>query len=149
MEVDGENETKNSPNLNGKGSVGGTLNEARNDLEQKTEPLDRTTESGNLHSVEKSQVEPEPELPALVMKAQKDGLQMFKLGRFAEAGEHFTQAIDILQKGEKKKAKFNVNVIFFNSGRGNCTRNSKHSRSFVWFFIGQDSAYKGHFHKFL
>ena len=52
---------------------------------------------------EKSQVEPEPELPALVQKAQNDGLKMFKLGRFAEAAEYYTQAIDILQKGKKAK----------------------------------------------
>lgn len=103
MEVDGGKETKTSENLNGKGCVGETSNEARNDMEQQTEPLDKTRESGNLHSVEKSQVEPEPELPALVLKAQKDGSEMFKLGRYAEAAEQFTQAIDILQKGNKGK----------------------------------------------
>ena len=101
MEVDGENETKTSQNLNGEGCVGETSNEGHNDMEHQTEPLDRTTESGNLQSAEKSQVEPEPELPALVQKAQNDGLKMFKLGRFAEAAEHYTQAIDILQKGKK------------------------------------------------
>lgn len=110
MEVDGENETKTSQNLNGEGCVGETSNEGGNDMEQQTEPLDRTTESCNLQSPEKSQVEPEPELPALVQKAQQDGLKMFKLGRFAEAAEHYTQAIDILQKG--KKAKLMQNVIF-------------------------------------
>lgn len=104
MEVDGGKETKTSQNLNGEGCVGETSNEARNyDMEQQTEPLDKTRESSNLHSVEKSQVEPEPELPALVLKAQEDGSKMFKLGRYAEAAEQFTQAIDILQKGNKGK----------------------------------------------
>lgn len=104
VEVDGGKETKTSQNLNGEGSVGETSNEARNyDMEQQTEPLDKTRESSNLHSVEKSQVEPEPELPALVLKAQEDGSKMFKLGRYAEAAEQFTQAIDILQKGNKGK----------------------------------------------
>lgn len=103
VEVDGENETKASQNLNGKGCVGETSNEGHNDMKQHTEPLDRTTENGNLRSAEKSQVEREPELPALVQKAQNDGLKMFKLGRFAEAAEHYTQAIDILQKGKQAK----------------------------------------------
>ena len=103
VEVDGENETKTSQNLNGEGNVGEMSNEGCNAMEQQTEPLDRTTESGNLQSAEKSQLEPEPELPSLVQKAQNDGLKMFKLGRFAEAAEHYTQAIDILQKGKRAK----------------------------------------------
>lgn len=111
VEVDGENETTTSQNLNGEGNIGEMSNEGCNDLDQQTEPLDRTTESGNLQSAEKSQVEPEPELPALVQKAQNDGLKMFKLGRFAEAAEYYTQAIDILQKG--KKAKLMWNIIFW------------------------------------
>ena len=111
VEVDGENETTTSQNLNGEGNIGEMSNEGCNDLDQQTEPLDRTTESGNLQSAEKSQVEPEPEFPALVQKAQNDGLKMFKLGRFAEAAEYYTQAIDILQKG--KKAKLMWNIIFW------------------------------------
>ena len=104
VEVDGENETETSQNLNGIGRVGETPNEAQNKMEPQTETINRTMESGNLQSVEKSQVEPEPELPALVLKAQKEGSKMFKLGRFAEAAEQFTQAIDILQKGKKEKS---------------------------------------------
>lgn len=106
MEVDGENKTETSQNLNGIGCVGEISNEPHNDVEQQTETIDRTIKSDNLQSAEKSQVEPEPELPALVLKAQKEGLKLFKLGRYAEAAEQFTQAIDILQKG--KKGKHNV-----------------------------------------
>lgn len=108
MEVDGENKTETSQNLNGIGCVGEISNEPHNDVEQQTETIDRTIKSDNLQSAEKSQVEPEPELPALVLKAQKEGLKLFKLGRYAEAAEQFTQAIDILQKGKKGKH----NVIF-------------------------------------
>lgn len=103
VEVEGEKETETSPNLNGSGSVGETSNEPHNEVEQQTETDNRTMENDNLQSVEKSELKPEPELPTLVQKAQQEGSKMFKLGRFAEAAEQFTQAIDILQKGTKEK----------------------------------------------
>ena len=109
VEVDGVKETETSQNLNGMSSVDETSNETRNETEPQTETVNKTMESSNLQSAEKSQVEPEPELPALVLKAQKEGTKMFKLGRYAEAAEQFTQAIDILQKGITKA---NVNIIF-------------------------------------
>lgn len=59
----------------------------------------RTEESEDFGSVEESKSVENPDLPGLVVKAQKEGTQLFKLGQFAEAAERFTQAIDILQKG--------------------------------------------------
>lgn len=101
VEVDSGKDTESSQNLNSEGCVGETANEMSNEMEPQTETVNRTMESDNLQSAEKSQAEPEPELPALVRKAEKEGTKMFKLGRYAEAAEQFTQAINILQKGRK------------------------------------------------
>lgn len=76
-------------------------------LDERSEPpapehivLDnRTEENEDFGSVEESRSVENPDLPGLVVKAQKEGTQLFKLGQFAEAAERFTQAIDILQKG--------------------------------------------------
>ncbi|KAJ7352830.1 Sperm associated antigen 1 [Desmophyllum pertusum] len=60
-------------------------------------------ETSQNFNAEKSQVEKLPQLPGLVLKAQDEGKRLFKLGRYAEAAEEFTQAIDILQKGKDDK----------------------------------------------
>ena len=40
------------------------------------------------------------QLPGLVEKAKDEATRLFKLGRYAEAAEKYTEAIDILGKGE-------------------------------------------------
>ena len=39
------------------------------------------------------------ELPGIVLKAKEEGTSLYKLGRYAEATEKFTMAIEILEKG--------------------------------------------------
>lgn len=97
VEIDCENETENTEDLDSE-SCAGETNELP-DAVQQMESNNRTKESENFQPVEKPQVEKLPELPGLVRKAQDEGTQLFKLGRYAEAAEQFTQAIDILQKG--------------------------------------------------
>ena len=107
MEVDGDNETETSQNLNGESNNTETaLNKPSNDIMQQPEmtEINRTADNdSDLQSTVKPQLEKQPELPALVLKGQKEGTRLFKLGRYAEAAEHFTQALDILQKGEEGK----------------------------------------------
>ena len=106
MEVDGENEPETSQNFNGESCVNETSNKPSNDttVQQTTETINRTMDSdNNLQSAEKSQKDKLVQLPGLVLKAQDEGTRLFKLGRYAEAAEQFTQAIDILQKGKDDK----------------------------------------------
>lgn len=107
VEVDGDNETETSQNLNGESNINETaLNKPSNDIVQQPEvtEINRTVDSDNdLLSTVKPQLEKPPELPALVLKGQSEGTQLFKLGRYAEAAEQFTQAIDILKKGKEGK----------------------------------------------
>ena len=104
IDCENENDTENTEELNGESCTSET--NKLPDAVQQMESNDRTKESENFQPIEKPQVENLPELPGLVKKAQDEGTRMFKLGRFAEASEQFTQAIDILQKGN-----FNTNVF--------------------------------------
>ena len=97
VEIDCENQNENTEDLNSDSCTGET--NKLPDAVQQMESNYRTKESEKIQPVEKPQVENLPELPGLVKKAQAEGTQLFKLGRYAEAVEQFTQAIDILQKG--------------------------------------------------
>lgn len=77
----------------------------------------RTEESEDFGSVEESKSVENPDLPGLVVKAQKEGTQLFKLGQFAEAAERFTQAIDILQKD---KLSYQSAICSLLCNRGSC-----------------------------
>lgn len=96
VEVEGENETETPENFNGESFVD-EVNKT-SDVEQQMESNDRTKDSECLSSAQQPQAEKEPDLPGLVLKAHEEGTQLFKLGRYTEAAEQFTQAVDILQK---------------------------------------------------
>ena len=111
VEVNSENEMETSQNLNATSHISETSNKPSNNMDQQTEAIDRTVETdNNLQSAEKSPLKKPPELPGLVLKGQSEGKRLFKLGRYAEAAEQFTQAIDILQKG--KESKLHYHFVF-------------------------------------
>ena len=99
MEVEGENETETPENFNGESFVD-EVNKT-SDVEQQMESNVRTKDSECLSSAQQPQAEKELDLPGLVLKVQEEGTQLFKLGRYTEAAEQFTQAVDILQKGNE------------------------------------------------
>ena len=102
VEIDCENETETVENLNGESCIN-EPNKLPTDVTQKEDSNNKlvTIDSENSEPADKLQMEKQPELPTLVIKAQDEGTQLFKLGRYAKAAECFTQAIDILQKGNK------------------------------------------------
>lgn len=99
VEVEYENETADNTEILTDESCGGNTNKL-SDTMQQMESSDRTND---IPTVDTPQVEKQPELPGLVLKAQNEGTQLFKLGRFAEAAEQYTKAIDILEKGNFSK----------------------------------------------
>ena len=106
VEVDGENEPETSAIPNGESNIDETSNKSSNDTMDQEESIQRTTDSDNLQPADKPLVEKQPQLPGLVLKAQKEGTRLFKLGRYAEAAEQFTQAVDILQKSKEGNDKY-------------------------------------------
>ncbi|XP_078383577.1 sperm-associated antigen 1-like [Oculina patagonica] len=118
VEVDSKNETETSQNLNGESHVSETSNKSSIDVVQETETIERTMETdNNLQTAEKPRLEKPPELPGLVVKGQNEGKRLFKLGRYAEAAEQFTQALDILQKD---KVTFHEPLCALLCNRGSC-----------------------------
>lgn len=96
VEVESENDNERNVNQTGACSLD-KINELP--ATQQIVLDHRTEKSEDFGSVEKSKDVENPTLPGLVVKAQEEGTQLFKLGQFAEAAERYTQAIDILQKG--------------------------------------------------
>ena len=123
MEIDGENETEatENNNVNGESYVEGTI-EPSSAVIQQARSNDSTADSES----EKLKEEKQPELPGLVIKAQNEGTHLFKLGRYAEAAEQYTQAIDILQKGTSK--------YMNKTGSPNEKKNRKRLRNAVFCF---------------
>lgn len=113
VEVEYENETADNTEILTDKSCGGNTNKL-SDTMQQMESSDRTND---IPTVDTPQVEKQPELPGLVLKAQNEGTQLFKLGRFAEAAEQYTKAIDIL---EKDKFVYSSALCSLLCNRGSC-----------------------------
>ena len=96
VDIESEKDSETNENLTG-ASCADKTNELQVSATQQIGFNDRTNESQNHHSVEEE--EKRIELPGLVIGAQDEGTRLFKLGRYAEAAEQFTKAIDILEKG--------------------------------------------------
>lgn len=100
VDIESEKDSETNENLSG-ASCADKTNELQVSATQQIGFNDRTNESQNFHSVEEQHEEEKRiELPGLVIGAQDEGTRLFKLGRYAEAAEQFTKAIDILEKDE-------------------------------------------------
>lgn len=110
VEVDSENDSETTQHLND--------NICADEADEVRQHIDITHEKDsnnaavtmncvNSHPAERQPQEAkQPELPGLVIKAQVEGTRLFRLGSYAAAAEQFTQAIDILQKGNVIKIWF-------------------------------------------
>ena len=109
VEVDSENDSETTQHLNDNFCVdkGDEVKQHIDITHQKDSNETVAVNGVNSHPAEgQPQVAKQPELPGLVIKAQVEGTRLFKLGSYAAAAEQFTQAIDILQKGNVIKICF-------------------------------------------
>ena len=110
VEVDSENDSETTQHLNDNICADeGDEVKQHIDITHQKDSNDATVAMNGVdsHPAERQpQVAKPPELPGLVIKAQVEGTRLFKLGSYAAAAEQFTQAIDILQKGNVIKIWF-------------------------------------------
>ena len=110
VEVDSENDSETTQHLNDNICADkGDEVKQHIDITHQKDSNDATAAMNGVdsHAAERQpQVAKPPELPGLVIKAQVEGTRLFKLGSYAAAAEQFTQAIDILQKGNVIKIWF-------------------------------------------
>ena len=111
VEVDSENDSETTQHLNDNicADKGDEVKQHIDITHQKDSNDATVTVNGvDSHPAVRQPQEPpkSPELPGLVIKAQVEGTKLFKLGSYAAAAEQFTQAIDILQKGNVIKIWF-------------------------------------------
>lgn len=119
IEVESENEPETSAKANEE-RTNETLAKSFTDSSEKAETIKKTMDGERLQSSDKKGVEKQPQLPGLVQKAQEEATQLFKLGRYAEAAEQFTQAIDILKQSKEEKVVFRQPMCALLCNRGSC-----------------------------
>ena len=101
IEVASENEPETSAKSNEERNMNETSTKSFTHPADKAEAIQRTMDGKGVQSSGKEEVKKRPQLPGLVQKAQEDATRLFKLGRFAEAAEQFTKAIDILKQSKE------------------------------------------------
>ncbi|CAH3162104.1 unnamed protein product [Pocillopora meandrina] len=120
IEVASENEPETSAKSNEERNINKTSTKSFTHSADKAEANQRTMDGEGVQSSDKEEVKKQPQLPGLVQKAQEDATRLFKLGRFAEAAEQFTQAIDILKQSKEEKVVSRHAMCALLCNRGSC-----------------------------
>lgn len=120
IEVASENEPETSAKSNEERNINETSTKSFTHPADKAEAIQRTMNGEGVQSSGKDEVKKQPQLPGLVQKAQEDATRLFKLGRYAEAAEQFTQAIDILKQSKEEKVVSRHAMCALLCNRGSC-----------------------------